>query len=89
MSKYENFDKEFVAEVIRSLYVDDFASESHIVDSAFVLYHKLKKIFSEGNFNMRQWLSNDLELTNLVEKAETKTVTVGQPEPNVSEDSSV
>ena len=37
---------------------------------------------------MCQWLSNDPELMNLVEKAETKTVTVGQPESNLSEDSS-
>ena len=92
LSKYENFDKESVAEVIRSLYVDDFvddfASGSHSVDSAFVLYQKLKKVFSEGNFNMRKWLLNDPELMNLIEKAETKTVTVGQSEPKLSEDSS-
>ena len=88
LSKYENFDKEFVAEVIRSLNVDEFASGSHSVDSAFVLNQKLKKVFSEGNFNMRKWLSNDPELMNLIEKAETKTVTVGQPEPKLSEDSS-
>ena len=73
-----------MAEVIRSLCVDDFASGSHSVDSAFVLYQKLKKVFSEGNFNMRKWLSNDPELKNLIEKAETKTVTVGQPEPKLS-----
>ena len=88
LSKYENFDKEFVAVVVRSLYVDDFASGSPSVNSAFVLYQRLKKVFSEGNFNMRKWLSNDPELMNLIEKAETKTVTVGQPEPKLSEDSS-
>ena len=85
LSKYENFDKEFVAEVIRSLYVDDFASGSHSIDSAFVLYQKLKKVFNEGNFNMRKWLSNDPELMNLIEKAETKAVIVGQLEPKLSE----
>ena len=59
LSKYENFEKEFVAEVIRSLYVDDFASGLHSVDSAFALYQNLNKVFNEGNFNMRKWLSND------------------------------
>ena len=45
LSKYENFDKEFVAEVIRSLYVDDFASESYSVDSAFVLFPEVEERF--------------------------------------------
>ena len=36
--------------------------------------------------NKRKWLSNDPDLMNLIEKAETKTV--GQPEPKLSEDSS-
>ena len=37
---------------------------------------------------MRKWLSNDPDLMNLIEKAETRTITVGQPEPKLSEDSS-
>ena len=82
LSKYGNFDKEFVAEVIRSLYVDDFASGSQSIDSAFVLYQKLKKVFSEGNFNMRKWLSNDPELMNLIEKAETKLSLLVSQNPN-------
>ena len=52
LSKYENFNKEFVAEVIWSLYVNDFASGLYCVGSAaFVLYQELKKVISEGNFN--------------------------------------
>ncbi|XP_068717114.1 uncharacterized protein [Montipora capricornis] len=39
---YENIDPEFVAAVVRALYVDDFASGENSVTKCFELYHKLK-----------------------------------------------
>ena len=60
LSKYEGYDKEFVAEVVRYLYADDFASGSHGVDSAFVLYQKLKKVFIKGQLQrFHKLISND------------------------------
>ena len=63
-------------------------TQSHQHRETLSNYQKLKNVFGEGNFNMRKWLSNDPELVNLIEKAETKTVTGGQPELKLSEDSS-
>ena len=68
--KYENIDPEFVHNVIRSLYVDDFASGKSSVKDCFELYRKLKTRFQEGGFNMRKWASNDQELNQLIEKEE-------------------
>ena len=68
--KYENIDPEFVHNVIRALYVDDFASGKNSVKDCFELYQKLKSRFSEGGFNMRKWASNDQELNRLIEKEE-------------------
>lgn len=40
--KYENIDPEFLHDVIRALYVDDFASGKNSVKDCFELYQNLK-----------------------------------------------
>ena len=62
MSKYVEVDLEFVLEVLRSLYVDDYASGADLVDSAFGLFEQLEKVF-----NMRKWCSNDMKLMERIE----------------------
>ena len=74
MSKYVEVDLEFVLEVLRSLYVDDYASGADSVDSAFGLFEQLNKVFKEGGFNMRKWCSNDMKLIERIESAEKEQV---------------
>ena len=58
IGKYEQIDPQFVREVIRSLYVDDFASGKNLLEGSIELYQKLKYRFGEGGFSMRKWASN-------------------------------
>ena len=68
LARYENIDPEFVAAVVRALYVDGFGENS--VMKSFELYHKLKLRFREGGFNMRKWASNSEEITEMIKRAE-------------------
>ncbi|XP_068697319.1 uncharacterized protein [Montipora foliosa] len=70
LKRYENIDPEFVAAVVRALYVDDFASGENSVTKCFELYYKLKLRFREGGFNMRKWASKSEELTEMIKRAE-------------------
>ena len=82
--KYENIDPEFVHNVIRALYVDDFASGKNSVKDCFELYQKLKSRFSEGGFNMRKWASNDQELNRLIEKEEIVKSSTSKVSPEIT-----
>ena len=62
VTQYANVDPDFVNEVLRSLYVDDFASGSRDVKSALQLSTKVKTRLTDGGFNMRKWTSNSQEL---------------------------
>ena len=64
---YQKSDPEFVAEVLRSLYVHDYASGSSTPTPAFTLAKKIRTRFREGGFNMRKWISNSQELTRMIE----------------------
>ena len=70
IGKYEQIDPQFVREVIRSLYVDDFASGKNLLEGSFELYQKLKYRFREGGFNMRKWASNGDKLMEMIERQE-------------------
>ena len=74
MSKYVEVDLEFVLEVLRSLYVDDYASGADSDDSAFGLFEQLKNVFKEVGFNMRKWCSNDMMLIERIESVEKEQV---------------
>ena len=58
-------------EVLRSLYVDDFASGSRDVKSALQLSTKVKTRLTDGGFNMRKWTSNSLEFMEELQKNPT------------------
>ena len=62
MNRYLAEDPEFVQELLRSLYVDDYASGSESVSSALELSRKIKHRLATGGFNMRKWLTNSTEL---------------------------
>ena len=67
LDSYQKSDPEFVAEVLRSLYVDDYASGSSTTTAAFTLAKKIRTRFREGGFNMRKWIPNWQELTRMIE----------------------
>ena len=67
IGKYEQIDPQFVREVIRSLYIDDFASGKNSLEGSFELYQKLKYGFREGGFNMRKWASNSDKVIEMME----------------------
>ena len=58
INSYKDVDPDFVEEVLKSLYVDDFASSASSVSEGYSLYNKLKKRFKEGGFNLRKWETN-------------------------------
>ena len=66
LESFQELDPDFVTEVLRSLYVDDYASGSSETNEAFTLVKKIQECFLQGGFNMRKWLSNSGELMNLL-----------------------
>lgn len=58
INSYKDIDPDFVEEVLKSLYVDDFTSSASSVSEGYSLYDKLKKIFKDRGFNMRKWQTN-------------------------------
>ena len=61
VSSYQ-FDPEFVIQVRRSFFVDDFSGQSKTTTAAFELYKKLKEKIFKGQFNMTKWKMNDKQL---------------------------
>ena len=59
LKRYEESDPQFVCNVVKSLYVDDYACAFASEDEAFKCYKKLKRCFKEEGLNMRKWASND------------------------------
>ena len=62
VNRYLLSDPEFVYELLRSLYVDDYASGCESIPKALDLARKIKSRLSVGGFNMRKWQTNSLEL---------------------------
>ena len=79
LTKYETSDPQFVFDMLKSLYVDDYASGGESVPECFDLYQMLKKCFKEGGFNIRKWATNDPDLSELIRKKEVMLAGVGNP----------
>jgi hypothetical protein len=62
VNQYLLNDPEFVYELLRSLYVDDYASGCESIPRALELARKIKSRLSTGGFNMRKWQTNSPEL---------------------------
>ena len=70
ISNYQESDPEFVYEVLRQLYVDDFVGSKNSVTETFELFQKLKNPFKEGGFDIRKCATNDEELEKMIENYE-------------------
>lgn len=84
MNYYSATDPEFVNEVLRSLYVDDYVSGASSEQAAYELCEKVKSRLAEGGFNMRKWMSNSQQLMDMLEEKplskESSTITVQSSE---------
>ena len=65
-----HFDPEFVMQVLRSFFVDDFSGGSKTRTAAFELYKKLKIRLLEAQFNFTKWSTNDKQLRLLISQIE-------------------
>ena len=74
LTKYEETDPQFVFDVLKSLYVDDYASGGGSVQECRMLYRKLKKCFKEGGLNMRKWATNSPNVNEQIRKEEIAMV---------------
>ena len=58
LKKYLVENKDLIQCLLYSTYVDDIISGGCNEDEAFCLYTESKKIFHEGGFNLRKFLTN-------------------------------
>jgi len=55
LERYRDENEEFVDNVIKSLYCDDFVSSFDSEKEAFAQYSKLKDCFNDAGLNLRKW----------------------------------
>ena len=70
MSKLELTDRQFVDKFRRSIYVDDVATGSADVNTAYEFYTKAKLHLAQANFNLRKFESNSPELRHRIQESE-------------------
>jgi len=68
---YENVDREFVNQMLRSLYVDDLSLSFEDVDKAYELYLNSRERMAQGGFNLRKWLTNSRPLVEKIKEMES------------------
>ena len=70
MSKLELTDRHFVDKFRRSIYVDDVATGSADVDTAYEFYVRAKMHLAQASFNLRKFESNSPELCRRIQENE-------------------
>ncbi|XP_068690782.1 uncharacterized protein [Montipora foliosa] len=66
----KEIDSALARELLKTLYVDDYASGNGDVDSAFKLSKEIKLCLKSGGFNMRKWSSYSESLLRSLEQDE-------------------
>jgi len=56
------------------LYVDDMIAGEGTVEQGFDLYMKAKRLMADGNFNLRKWNSNSIELLAKIRQVEQQNL---------------
>ena len=85
VNQYAALDPEFVQEVLKSLYVDDYASGSSTVSFTVEPCKKIKSRLADGGFNMRKWESNSRDVLEKLQDDRQYQ----QPQPSSSQMTSV
>lgn len=83
LAKYQAINPQFVLDVIKSLYVDDYASGRESVQECFDLYQRLKGCFKDGGFNMRKWATNSKELNEKIIQEEISSSPAAEAQSQV------
>ena len=73
-----HFDPDFIMQVLRLFFVDDFSGGSNTTTIAFELYEKLKIKFFEVPFNLTKWRTNDKQLRLLISQIEGTEISVAR-----------
>ena len=72
MSKYIQFELNFVAKLLEDLYVDGTTSGTKSIEEGKELYVKAKKKkIAEAGFDLRKWKTNSKELQKYFDNKET------------------
>ena len=87
LEKYLETSEGLVQHLLRSTYVDDVITGGPTEDEAFNLYIASKKIFREGGFNLRKFLTNSKHLQERIDLQESPNPSNSplQDEPTFSE----
>ena len=59
-----------MAQVLRSLFVDDNVGGADNPTDAFLMYQKLKNVFHEAGLDLRKWRTNDVDLQRKINESE-------------------
>ena len=73
LQKYELDDPEFVAELLRSMHLDDLVSGGKNEEEVKGLYDYASKRLAEGGFKLQKWHTDDLETRQFFDERETKS----------------
>ena len=66
LMKYSESHKAEIEKILRCLYVDDFTGGSNTSTDGYQLYQLLKRVLEAGGFPIHKFLTNDLDLHNMV-----------------------
>ena len=66
MERYRDVDTAFVNKLINSLYVDDVTVGLYSPEEGCKFYNKAKVWLAEGGFNLRKYVTNSLELWEMI-----------------------
>ena len=72
VQKYQSEDPEFIRRVLHSFYVDDLLPSLSDTKDGFEFYMKCKIRFTEANFNLRKWRTNDSKLRAMIASNEVR-----------------
>lgn len=67
-SKYESEFPQAVSAIKNNHYVDDFLYSADTVEKAIIIAKEVKYIQMQAGFNLRNWVSNKIEVVNQIEK---------------------
>ena len=87
LEKYLETNESLVRHLLCSTYVDDIISGGHTEVEAFDYYKASKKIFREGGFNLRKFLTNSTRLQERIDFQESPKLddSLQKDEPTFSE----
>ena len=71
MSKYIQFERNFVEKFLEDLYVDHTTSSAKSIEEGKEFYAKAKNMMAEAGFNLRKWETNSKELQKYFDAKET------------------